>query len=154
MQMKSQLSRILAIAAIGLFAVCASATPASAQAAFKGAFTLPSDVRWQGKNLPAGDYTFTLKSVAVPARLTVTGANGDTVFIITAVTSERMVGEKSFLTVEHQGGSNFIRDLYLAGLDLDLRYRVPRTPKSEQRIAQGPATTERILIAANTSSNK
>jgi hypothetical protein len=154
MQMKSQLSRILAIAAIGVFSVCASAAPASAQVAFKGAFTLPNDVRWQGKNLPAGDYTFTLKSVALPAQLTVTGANGDSMFIVTAATNGRMPGEKSYLTVEHHGAASFIRDLYLAGLELDLRYSVPKTSKDEQRIAQGPVTTERILIASNEYSHK
>jgi hypothetical protein len=146
--MKSHLTRMLAIAAIGLFTVCASATPASAQA-FKGAFTLPTDVRWQGTNLPAGDYTFSLKSVALPAQLVVTGANGNSVFIITCATDDRIKGEQSFLTVERHGATSFIRELYLAGLAMDLRYGAPRMTKDEQRIAQGPVTTERVLIASN-----
>jgi hypothetical protein len=147
--MKSYLTRMLAIAAIGLFTVCASATPASAQQAFKGAFTLPNDVRWQGKDLPAGDYTFSLKSVAVPAQLVVTGANGNSMFIITCATDDRIKGEQSFLTVERHGATSFIRELYLAGLAMELRYDAPRIPKNEQRLAQGPVTTERVLIAAN-----
>jgi hypothetical protein len=152
--MKSYLNRVLAIAALGIATVCASATPASAQGVFKGHFTLPNDVRWQGTNLPAGDYTFSLKSASVPAQLMVTGANGDTVFIITTATDDRRAGERSFMTVEHQGPNSFIRELYLAGLALDLHYRVPKNSKDEQRIAQGPVTTDRILIAANTSSQK
>jgi hypothetical protein len=146
--MKSHLTRMLAIAAIGLFTVCASATPASAQAAFKGAFTLPSEVRWQGKNLPAGDYTFSLKSASLPAQLFVKGPKGGT-FILTAATDDRAAGEQSFLTVERRGTTSFIREMYLAGLGLHLRYNAPRTPKDEQPLAQGPATTERVLIAAN-----
>jgi hypothetical protein len=153
-EMKSHLNRILAIAALGFVTVCASASPASAQGVFKGHFTLPNDVSWQGQNLPAGEYTFSLKSASVPAQLTVTGANGDSVFIITTATDERNAGGKSFMTVQHQGPSSFIRELYLAGLGLDLRYRVPKNTNDEQRIAQGPVTTERILIAANTSSQK
>jgi hypothetical protein len=152
--MKSHLTRMLAITAIGLFTVCASATPASAQVAFKGAFTLPSEVRWQGKNLPAGDYTFSLKSVALPAQLVVTGANGNSVFIITSATDDRSNGEQSFLIVERHGATSFIREMYLAGLAMDLHYSAPRIPKNEQRLAQGPVTTERVLIAANTYSHK
>src|ERR1700682_824995 len=127
MHMKSHLTRMLAIAAIGLFTVCASATPASAQNAFKGAFTLPSDVRWQGTNLPAGHYTFSLKSVSLPAQLVVTGANGS-VFIVTSATDDRANGEQSFLTVERHGATSFIREMYLAGIAMDLHYGVPRTP--------------------------
>ncbi len=148
--MKSYLTRMLAIAAIGLFTVCASATPASAQA-FKGHFTLPSDVRWQGTNLPAGDYTFALKSASVPAQLTVTGANGNSVFIITSATNGRTAGEQSFLVVERNGATRFIRELYLAGIAMDLHYNAPRSLKDGQRIAQGPVTTERVLIASNNS---
>jgi hypothetical protein len=151
--MKSHLTRMLAIAAIGLFTVFASATPASAQVAFKGAFTLPSEVRWQGKNLPAGDYTFSMKSATVPNQLFVKGPNGGT-FILTSATDDRAAGEQSFLTVERHGGTSFIREMYLAGLSLHLRYSAPRTPKNEQRLAQGPVTTERVLIAANTYSHK
>jgi hypothetical protein len=146
--MKSPLTRMLAIAAIGIFTVCASATPASAQSAFKGAFTLPSEVRWQGKNLPAGDYTFSLKSATVPAQLLVEGPNG-AAFILTSATDDRAAGEQSFLTIERHGSTRFIREMYLAAISLHLRYSAPRIPKDEQRLAQGPATNERVLIAAN-----
>lgn len=144
--MKSHLTRMLAIAAIGLFTVCASATPASAQNALQGAFKLPSDVRWQGTNLPAGDYTFSLKSAAVPARIVVEGPNGGA-FIITAATSKRPSGEQSFLILERHGATRFVREMYLADLNLHLRYSAPRIPKDEQQLAQGPASTEQVLIA-------
>jgi hypothetical protein len=145
--MRSHLTRMLAIAAIGLFAVCVSATPASAQNAFKGAFTLPSEVRWQGTNLPAGDYTFTLKSTAVPAQLLLKGPNGSA-FILTTTTDDRGAGDRSFLTVERQGVTRFVREVYLAGLNLHLCYQAPRIPKDEQQLAQGPATTEQVLISS------
>jgi hypothetical protein len=146
--MKSRITRILAIAAIGLFAACASATSASAQV-YKGKFTLPTEVRWQGKNLPAGDYTFSLKSVALPAQVLIDGPNGYA-FVLTTATDDRVTGEKSFLTVQQTGAGRFIREMYLADLGLRLHYDVPRPAKDEQRLVQGPSTTERILIAANT----
>ncbi len=146
--MKSHLTRMLAIAAIGLFTVCASATPASAQSAFKGTFTLPSEVRWQGATLPAGDYTFSLKSAALPAQLLLQGPNGFA-FIFTSVTDDRAAGQQSFLTVERRGATRFISEMYLAGMSLHLRYNAPKIPKDEQQLAQGPASTEQVLIAAN-----
>src|ERR1700740_3098994 len=54
--MKSNRIRIFAYAVLGLFAICASARPAAAQA-FKGSFTLPAEVRWQSAALPARDST-------------------------------------------------------------------------------------------------
>ena len=88
--MKANFTRILAIAALGLIAATVSAMPASAQAAFKGSFTLTSDVRWGQANLPAGDYTFTLESSAMPARIVVRGANGSQ-FVLTSWTDEQYV---------------------------------------------------------------
>ncbi len=152
--MKSNLTRMLAIAALGLFTVCASAGSASAQGVFKGRFTLPSDVRWQGTNLPAGEYKFSLKSATVPAQLTVTGPSGNSVFIITSAADDRKNGNQSFLTVERHGSTHFIRELYLAGIAMDLHYGVPKRDKDDQQLAQGPVETERVLIAANLSSNK
>jgi hypothetical protein len=144
--MRSRLTRILVIVSIGLFTACASATPASAQNAFQGAFTLPTDVRWQGNDLPAGPYTFSLKSAAIPAHIVAKGPNGAT-FILTCATDERASGEQSFLILERHGVTRFVREIYLAGLNLHLRYSVPRIPKDERQIAQGPATTEQVLIA-------
>ena len=68
--MKSYRSRILVIVALGLLAASAGVSPAAAQsgAACTGSFTLPDEVRWQGRVMPAGDYTFVLKSAALPAR--------------------------------------------------------------------------------------
>jgi hypothetical protein len=143
--MKTNISRILAIAAIALVTICASATPASAQSAFRGSFTLSNDVRWAGAVLPAGDYKFDLKSVGLPARITLWGPNGGA-FVTTGVTDEKH-GGVSVITIQHRGGMSFVSDMYLADLGLQLHYRAPSIPKSEQELAQGPAYTEQVLIA-------
>jgi hypothetical protein len=144
--MKSNFSRILTVTAIALIAVCASAAPASAQGVFKGSFTLSEDVRWSGATLPAGDYSFVLKSAALPCQIALQGPNGGA-FILTPSTDKRDDGETSRLTIERRGATRFVSDIYLADLGLHLRYQAPSLPKGERMLAQGPASTEQVLIA-------
>jgi hypothetical protein len=144
--MKAQISRIFAIAAVGLFAVCVSASPASAQNAAQGRFTLSHEVRWQGAALPAGDYTFAMESTARPNKMIVTGPNGS-VFELSKAISDRTTGQPSCLTLERRGGTSFVRELYLADLGMHFSYSVPEIPKNERQLAQGPASTEQVLVA-------
>ncbi len=145
--MKANLSRIIAIAAIGLIALCASPTPASAQDAFKGSFTLASDVRWSNALLPAGEYTFALKSTAAPAQILLHGPNGYA-FILTSVKSDGAGERGSSLTIERRSGTRYVTELHLAELGMNFIYSAPKLPDNE--IAQGPATTERVLVAMTT----
>ena len=144
--MKTNLTRIVAIATIGLIAICASASSASAQNAFQGKFTLPNDVRWANASLPAGDYTFSLNSPTMAGWIVLNGPNGG-VFILTSVIDKRNEGDSSKLTIEHRGGTSFVRSMYLAQLGVELTYGAPKTPKQDVEIAQGPASVEQILIA-------
>jgi hypothetical protein len=143
--MKSISTRILAIAALALATVCVNAIPASAQS-YKGSFTLPNDVRWQGTNLPAGDYTFTMKSAASPALIQLEGPKGGS--FITALTVDKaQAGDHSFMTLERRAGSSVVRDLYLAEIGIRVHYSVPK-PESNEQLAKGSVTTEQILVAS------
>jgi hypothetical protein len=144
--MKTNFTRIIAIATLGLIAICVSASSASAQNAFQGKFTLPNDVRWANATLPAGDYTFSLSSASVPAQVTLQGPNGGA-FILTSVTDKRDEGNSSSLTIEHRGSVSFVRSMYLADLGVELRYRAPEIPKQDVELAKGPVSTEQVLIA-------
>jgi hypothetical protein len=144
--MKANFSRILAIATLGFIAICASASAASAQSVFKGTFTLPEDVQWGNALLPAGDYSFSLKSASAPAQITLNGPNGGA-FILASVTDKREEGDSSNLTIERRGRTHYVHTMYLAELGLELRYQVPSIPKNERQLAQGPASTEHVLIA-------
>jgi hypothetical protein len=146
--MKSTFLRILTIATLGLIAVCASASVASAQNVFKGKFTLPEDVRWGNASLPAGDYTMSVKSIGLPVLVTLEGPNGGT-FIMTGSTDKRDSGGSSNLTIERRNGDRVVSKLYLADFGVELRYQVPSQPKGERELAQGPASTEQVLIAKN-----
>ena len=136
--------RLLAIAAFVLAAVCASATPASAQAVVKGSFTLTHEVRWQNATLPAGDYTFEMKSLAAPSTIIVKGPDGYQ--FIAANVADENAGEQSMLIVENRGSGSAISELRLAAIGRSLRYSVPKAPK-EVDLARGPVTREQILVA-------
>ena len=153
--MKSLRNRVLAIAALGIATICANASPATAQAmAFKGSFTLPNEVRWQGATLPAGDYTFSLKSASGPDLIQLQGPKGGS-FVISLTASKDDVSDRSVMTIEHRAGMtiehragmSIVRELYLAQIGLRLHYYVPKPAKDEQ-LAQGPVTTEQVLVAA------
>jgi hypothetical protein len=146
--MSASVKRIAVILTIGLIAACASATPAAAQSTFAGSFTLPNEVRWANATLPAGDYTFKMDSAALPARVFLSGPNGN-VIVLTSNTDKRAADGPSSLTIERRGGARFVSDVYLADLGLHLRYAMPKAPK-DQEIAQGPATTEQVLLAMAT----
>jgi hypothetical protein len=145
--MKNNLSRILAIVAIALTAVCAAPAPAAAQDAYKGRFTLTNEVRWSQALLPAGEYTFSLKSAAFPAQVLIHGPNGFAM-VLTSATETKNSDAPSSITLERRGGMRVVSDLYLAELGIDFRYAAPKLPHNE--IAQGPRDTERVLIAMAT----
>ena len=142
--MKSFRNRILVIAALALAAVCASTIPASAQAAYKGSFTLTHEVRWQNATLPAGDYTFEIQSMSLPATMTVKGPRGSQ--FVTAVAVDQKAGEQSMLIVENRGSSSVISELRLANIGRILHYATPKAPKDVE-VAQ--ITREQILVALN-----
>lgn len=144
--MKTKFTRIVPIVTFGLIAICASASSASAQSAFQGKFTLPNDVRWANASLPAGDYTFSLSSTTMSGRVFLQGPNGGA-FILTSATDQRIEGDSSKLTIEHRGGISFVRSMYLADLGVELTYRAPGLPKKDVELAQGPISTEQVLIA-------
>jgi hypothetical protein len=144
--MKTNFTRIVAIATLGLIAICATASSASAQNAFQGKFTLPNDVRWANASLPAGDYTFSLSSATMSGHVFLQGPNGGA-FILTSVTDKRDEGDSSKLTIERRGGISFVRSMYLADLGVELTYPAPKTPKKDVELAQGPVSIEQVLIA-------
>jgi hypothetical protein len=144
--MKTNFTRILAVAALGLIAATVSAMPASAQAAFKGSFTLTSDVRWGQANLPAGDYTFTLESNAMPARIVVRGANGSQ-FVLTSSRNLKSIDAPSNLQIVRRNGESRVSQLYFADLHMILNYQEGSKSKDKE-LAMGPVTTEQVLVAS------
>jgi hypothetical protein len=145
--MKTHRNRFLAMAVIGLVAIGTFVSQAAAQSnVSSGSFTLPYQVNWQGVVLPAGDYTFSLKSRALPILLDVRGPNGRA-YIMATVRDQNKADQRSSLTIEGRGGTRFVREMYLADIDLRICYSIPKVPKSEKELAQGPATTEHVAVS-------
>jgi hypothetical protein len=144
--MKTNRIRILAMAAIGLLAACVYAAPAQGIPAAQGKFTLPSEVRWEGTVLPAGDYSFSMESASLPAHILLRGPNGAQ-FVRPAGISENNPAQESYLTIERRGEWGYVREMYLAPLGMHFTFTTPKAPK-DQLLAQGPATTERVLISS------
>jgi hypothetical protein len=142
--MKKHITHIIAIAVLALVTFFAIPNRVQAAPVFKGQFTLTSDVVWNGKELPAGNYEITMNSTAMPARILLLGPNGY-MFVLTSAVSGKEQGETSNLTVERRNGTRYISSLYLADLGIELRYRAPKL--NEKMIAQGPLTVEHIAIA-------
>jgi hypothetical protein len=69
----ARLVKLVTKMGIAALVVGALATAGKAQNVYQGKFTLPSETRWGGATLPAGDYTFTLPSGSAPYRLYVRG---------------------------------------------------------------------------------
>lgn len=142
--MKKHITHFVAIAVLGLVTFFAIPNRVQAAPVFKGQFTLTNDVVWNGKELPAGNYDFTLNSTALPARILLHGPNGY-MLVLTSAMSGKDRGETNTLTVERINGTRYISDLYLADLGMDLRYRAPKL--NQKLIAQGPMTIEHIAVA-------
>jgi hypothetical protein len=141
--MTSLRNRMLVIASFAL-AIFASATPAAAQQAFKGSFTLTHEVRWQNFTLPAGDYTFEMKSTSGPSLVTLKGPNGSS--FIPALVANEMVIEQNMLVIETHGSISAVTELRLSSIGRSLRYAAPKAPKDVE-LAQGPVTREQVLVA-------
>ena len=145
--MTSFRNRMLVIAISALAAIVASASPAAAQNVVQGSFTLSHQVRWQNVTLPAGDYTFEMKSLSAQSNIIVSGPNGRS--FITALVANEKNWDQSILIVETRGSVSAVTELRLSAIGRTLRYAAPKAPKDVE-LAQGPVTREQVLVAMRT----
>ena len=131
------------ILAIGVLA--ASAIPASAQAAH-GKFTLSHETRWQGLVLPAGDYTFSLQSPSLPAKVKVESSDGKMAFVMPwALTTENLTDTSRLDLARTQGGESYVSALHLGDLGLVLHYRRPKAQMPAAETARlGPIVDSQV----------
>jgi len=146
--MKSNRSYFIALASLSFLVLASFCSPVKAQTpAYQGSFTLPYEVRWQDAQMPAGEYTFTMQSKAFPSRIVVHGPDGRSFFSAIGL-SDGHSSDNSELNVETRDGKHYVRDLYLAELDLHFRYSVPKMKdlSREVLLAQGPNTTDHLAV--------
>jgi len=134
---------ILALASVCLFAGIASAQAPAA----KGQFTLPFEAKWGGATLPAGDYTFTLDSTALPAIVRVETGDRYVALVMTQGAEKTDSSKASELIVTRSGGQARIRVLHLAQWETDFEYSAPKSERQE--MASTPQLIERIPVTFN-----
>ena len=143
--MKNLRVRFAAIFAVALIALGIGTSQAIAQSSAQGSFTLPFEVRWNNIALPAGDYTFDMKSTAINSPMVLDGPNGR-IFIRGMVVEDERSGQGSTLRVDRIGGEHFVKDLYLAPSGKRISYWEPKLPKAEL-LAKGAASTDVIHVS-------
>jgi hypothetical protein len=131
---------------VAVVSVCLSAGVAHAQRdVLQGTFTLPFDVQWGGATLPAGDYSFTLRSTALPAIVHIRQGTRNVALVMSNGKSERKWEGASALIVTGSGDRARIRALHSAELGMDFYYGAPKWEGPE--MASAPELTQRIPIS-------
>jgi len=134
---------VLALAGAFIFAGIASAQAP----AYKGQFTLPFDAKWGLATLPAGDYTFTLDSSALPAMIKIEQGTRNVALVMAQNTETSDASKASELVVTRSGGYARIRVLHLAELGTDFAYGAPKAESRE--MASAPELIQRVPITLN-----
>jgi len=138
-----QNSKVVNLVALGALAICFSAAPANAQNVYAGKFTLPVEARWGTARLPAGDYTLTLESAAADYRLIVRGKDNGAI-ILAASADQRVLAERSQLTLVETQQGYAIRSLEVPELGLTFEYWVP---KPGRILAEHRPSTRDVAVA-------
>jgi hypothetical protein len=120
--------------AVIALALATVATPARAQAAYRGSLTLPFEVQWGRAVLPAGEYTLALTSISQPMRVIDDGGR-TRAFVYGSVERPR-VGQGTFLLVTRDGSKRTVRSLNCPEWGVDLVYR-PFTRAERDLLASG-----------------
>jgi hypothetical protein len=128
-----------------LLGTCFMTGVASAQV-WEGKFTLPFAAQWGKVVLPAGEYRVTLKTMELPAMVSVQD-RGRNVRLVMANSYGQPTSSHNELIIVRNGGNRRIHALHLADRGV-VFYYLP--PKGEREIlAQGPVLIQRIPISVN-----
>lgn len=104
-------------------------------AVYQGSFTLPYDVDWNGRFLPAGEYHFTLTSHASSDVLTIKNEKEKTVARVMPVGFSGAPAQQNELHVVTVDGKHYIRTLCLTFISSGLNYHVPKQSPAEAESA-------------------
>ena len=126
------------ILAIG--ALAATVSPAHAQSAANGKFTLPHEARWGSLLLSAGDYSFSLQSPSLPAPIVVgkTGSSQIALVLPRGVSTEKLTGNSRLVLTHNESGESFVSALYLGDLGVSLHFAPPKPQASSETAKLGP----------------
>ena len=118
-----------------LAAVPYSVQPVCAQSfstVIQGSFTLPFEVQWQGRSLPAGEYHFILSSYSSGNLLTIRDTKENTIARVSPVGFSGASPRQNALKVVTLHGKRYIQTLSLNSLNTELQYFVPKQSADER----------------------
>jgi len=130
--------------ALALLGMSLAPFSVKAQSVFKGHFTLPIETQWGTAILPAGDYTFTMNSLAAPYTMVVRGENASIIVDASGGIKNRDGSGQSVLVIARRNGRAAVSRVYLEPLGTAFYYG--REKNESQFLAQGPTLTERLPI--------
>jgi hypothetical protein len=110
---------VIAVLALGALATCGNA-----QNAYQGKFTLPFEAHWGGVTLPAGDYTFALRSASVPYVLQIQGGATNT-FIMAITADPKVASGHAQLNLVDIAGEQSVQTFEAPELGLTFSYATP-----------------------------
>jgi hypothetical protein len=113
---------VVAVLALGALATCGNA-----QNAYQGKFTLPFEAHWGSVTLPAGDYTFAMRSASVPYVLQIQGGATNTNTFIMAITADPKVASgHAQLNLVDIAGEQSVETFEAPELGLTFSYATPK----------------------------
>ena len=113
---------VVAVLALGALATCGNA-----QNAYEGKFTLPFEAHWGSVTLPAGDYTFALRSASVPYVLHIQGGATNTNTFIMAITADPKVASgHAQLNLVDIAGEQSVQTFEAPELGLTFSFATPK----------------------------
>ncbi len=110
---------------------------------FKGTCNLPYETRWGTAILPPGEYTISVHSTSLPARVTVRGKNGSVFVTAQSLAQRSDSNDKSFLLVS-KWRRGVVRSLYVSELGMAFNYATPKEESKE--MTQEALLIERIPV--------
>jgi hypothetical protein len=124
-----------------LFVVVLGALAANAQSVLHGKFQLTSETHWGKAVLPAGEYTFTIDSVAGP--VVIQAVNGKAAAMAMAQTNSNAAPGGSYIVVT---ADRQVRSMNLPQLGVSLVFK-PLTPRERETLYASASHTVPIQLA-------
>ena len=122
-------------------AVGALAISGSAQDAYQGKFTLPSETHWGSTTLPAGDYIFTLPTNSAPYMFYVQG-KGVGAIIVADAADEKVASGHAQLNLVDIGGVKTVETFEAPSLGVTFSYAAPTQKRMGRKDVHGKMTPQ------------
>jgi hypothetical protein len=138
------LSKVLVIA-VGLLAFGLSSSSAGANDVRTGKFSLPHPTRWNNAVLPAGNYTFKLKSTKSNAETLVIHGSNLTMSFLVYPDSACANCQDATLNLAVRGNDRIVTSMDVAGFRMTLNPR-PSAAAGEQEAVKSQEQSEQVTV--------